>query len=255
MNYSVDLGGKVALVTGGSRGLGAAMSQGLAAAGARVVVASRERKSCEAVAVTIRERGGSALAVAADVADTAALDALLDAAYREYGRLDILVNNAGINNGFCPLAEIPTEDFDRVVAVNLRGPWYLASRAAPRMGAQGGGSIVNVISVGGLKPSAWLGPYAATKSALHALTKVMAQEWAPLGIRVNAIAPGSYHSDLFDRTAKAIPGFEEGAKASSAMKRIAATEEILGPLLYLTSDAASFTTGATLVADGGYLTL
>ena len=255
MNYSVRLDGKVALVTGGSRGLGAAMSRGLAASGARVVVASRDLGSCEALAKDIRAAGGEALAVGADTAAPGSLDALLDAAYAEYGRLDILVNNAGINVGFRPLSELSVDDFDAMVAVNLRGPWYLASRAAPRMGAQGGGSIVNVISVGGLKPSAWLGPYAATKAGLHALTKVMAQEWAPLQIRVNAIAPGSYHSDLFDGTAKALPGFEAGATQASVMKRVAATEEILGPLLYLVSDAASFTTGATLVADGGFLTL
>jgi NAD(P)-dependent dehydrogenase (short-subunit alcohol dehydrogenase family) len=255
VNYSVRLDGKVAIVTGGSRGLGAAMSRGLAAAGALVVLASRDERRCEELAAEIRGRGGEALAARADAADTGSLDALLDAAYREYGRLDILVNNAGINVGFRPLADLSVDDFDGMVAVNLRGPWYLASRAAPRMGAQGGGSIVNVISVGGLKPSAWLGPYAATKSGLHALTKVMAQEWAPLQIRVNAIAPGSYHSDLFDGTAKALPGFEEGATQASVMKRIAATDEILGPLLYLVSDAASFTTGATLVADGGFLTL
>ena len=255
MNYSVRLDGKVALVTGGSRGLGAAMSRGLAATGARVVVASRDGRRCEELAAEIRGQGGEALAVAADTADPGSLDALLDASYGEYGRLDILVNNAGINVGFRPLSELSVADFDDMVAVNLRGPWYLASRAAPRMGAQGGGSIVNVISVGGLKPSAWLGPYAATKAGLHALTKVMAQEWAPLQIRVNAIAPGSYHSDLFDGTAKALPSFEAGATQASVMKRVAATEEILGPLLYLVSDAASFTTGATLVADGGFLTL
>ena len=255
MNYSVRLDGKVAIVTGGSRGLGAAMSRGLAAAGARVVVASRDLASCEERTAEIRAAGGEALAARADAADTASLDALLDATYRAWGRLDILVNNAGINVGFRPLAELSTHDFDSMYAVNLRGPWYLASRAAPRMGAHGGGSIVNVISVGGLKPSAWLGPYAATKAGLHALTKVMAQEWAPLQIRVNAIAPGSYHSDLFDGTARALPGFEQGALQASAMKRIAATEEILGPLLYLVSDASSFTTGATLVADGGFLTL
>jgi len=255
VNYSVKLDAKVALVTGGSRGLGAAMSRGLAEAGARVVVASRDGASCEALAREIRGRGGAAHGVAADMADPPSLDALLDAAYREYGRLDILVNNAGINVGFRPLADLSVEDWDRMHAVNLRGPWYLASRAAPRMGKDGGGSIVNVISVGGLKPSGWLGPYAATKSGLHALTKVMAQEWAPLGIRVNAIAPGSYHSDLFDATAQTFPGFAEGATQASVMKRIAATEEILGPLFYLVSDASSFTTGATLVADGGFLTL
>ena len=255
MNYSVRLDGKVAIVTGGSRGLGAAMSRGLARSGAQVVVASRDLARCEELAAEIRGAGGEALAARADAADAGSLDALLDATYGAYGRLDILVNNAGINVGFRPLSELTTDDFDRMYAVNLRGPWYLASRAAPRMGEGGGGSIVNVISVGGLKPSAWLGPYAATKSGLHALTKVMAQEWAPLQIRVNAIAPGSHHSDLFDGNVRELPGFLEGATQASVMKRIAATEEILGPLFYLVSDASSFTTGTTLVPDGGFLTL
>lgn len=254
-NFEVDLSGRVALVTGGSRGLGEAMSRGLAAAGADVVVASRDLARCEAVAENVRKAGGRAMAAAADVAEPATLDALLDVVYAAHGRLDLLVNNAGINIGFRPLADVSIEDFDRMVAVNLRGPWYLASRAAPRMAEHGGGSIVNVISVGGLRPPGFLGPYAATKSGLHALTKVMAQEWGPLGIRVNAIAPGSYHSDLFDSTAKALPGFEDGAREASVMKRIADSDEILGPLLYLASEAASFTTGATLVADGGFLTL
>jgi NAD(P)-dependent dehydrogenase (short-subunit alcohol dehydrogenase family) len=255
VNYSVNLDGKVALVTGGSRGLGAAMSRGLARSGARVAVASRDVKRCEAVAEEIERVGGEALAVRADASDSASLAALLDAVYGAYGRLDILVNNAGIHVGFRPLSDLSPEDFDAIYAVNLRGPWYLASRAAPRMGGHGGGSIVNVLSVGGLKPPALLGFYAATKAGLHALTKVMAQEWAPLNVRVNAIAPGSYHSDLFDENARTLPGFLEGATRASPMQRVAATEEILGPLLYLVSDASSFTTGATLVADGGYLTL
>jgi len=254
-DYRVDLQGKVALVTGGSRGLGKAMSHGLAQAGARTVIASRDVECCNAVAEEIKEQGGEALALRADNADPASLEALLGAIYDAYGRLDILINNAGINIGFRQLSDITLEEFDRMYSVNLRGPWYLASRAAPRMAAHGGGSIVNVISVGGLKPPGYLGPYAATKSGLHALTKVMAQEWAPLGIRVNAVAPGSYHSDLFDGTAEQVPGFEDASREASVMKRIAATEEILGPILYLASDASSFTTGTTLVADGGFLTL
>lgn len=255
VNYSVDLEDKVAIVTGGSRGLGASMSRGLARAGARVVISSRKLDNCEELAKEIQSTGGTAIAVRSDAADLASLDALLEATYAAFGRLDILVNNAGINVGFRALSDLTPEKFDHVYHVNVRGPWYLASRAAPRMGAQGGGSIVNVISVGGLKPSGYLGPYAMTKSGLHALTKVMAQEWGPLGIRVNAIAPGPFHSDLFDDTCETVPGFEKASAQQTVMKRIADTDEILGPLFYLVSDASSYTTGATLVADGGYLTL
>jgi len=254
-NYQVDLTGKVVLITGGSRGLGKAMSIGLAGAGAKVVVASRDLESCEAVASKIAESGGKAVALAADTGDPASLDRLLDKSYEVFGRIDVLINNAGINCGFVGLDQLSVEQMDEMYRVNLRGPWYLASRAAPRMGKDGGGSIINVISVGGLKPPPFLGAYAATKSGLHALTKVMAQEWGGLGIRVNSLAPGSYHSDLFDGTEKEVPGFAQLALEASTMKRIAATEEILGPVLYLASDASSFTTGACMVADGGHLTL
>ncbi len=254
-NFQVDLAGKVVLITGGSRGLGKAMSVGLAAAGASVVIASRDLDCCEDLASTIRESGGKALAIAADTADIPSLDILLDKTYQQFGKIDVLINNAGINIGFVGLDNVTVEQMDEMYHVNLRGPWYLASRAAPRMGEHGGGSIINVISVGGLKPPPCLGPYAATKSGLHALTKVMAQEWGALNVRVNSLAPGSYHSDLFDGTEAEMPGFEALATEASTMKRVADTEEILGPVMYLASDASSFTTGACLVADGGHLTL
>jgi NAD(P)-dependent dehydrogenase (short-subunit alcohol dehydrogenase family) len=253
--YQVDLKGKVALVTGGSRGLGRAMVLGLARAGADVVIASRKLPKCEEVAAEVRALGREALAVSAHAGQMEGLDALLEATYARFGRLDILVNNAGTNPVTAGLSDLTPELFQKVFEVNTKGPWYLASRAAPRMAKHGGGSIINVISVGGLKPPAYQGFYAASKAALHALTKVMAAEWAPLGIRVNAIAPGSYHSDLFDNSAAQLPGFEEGSKQACLQKRIAETDEIIGSLMYLASDMSSYTTGSTLVADGGYLVL
>jgi NAD(P)-dependent dehydrogenase (short-subunit alcohol dehydrogenase family) len=123
------------------------------------------------------------------------------------------------------------------------------------MGRHGGGVIINVISVSGLKPYATQGFYSASKAALHALTRVMAAEWASINVRVNALAPGSFHSDMFDRAARILPGFEQGSRDASLQKRIAATEEIVGSVLYLASDMSSFTTGSTLVADGGLLVL
>lgn len=253
MTDSVDMTGKVVLITGGSRGLGKAMSLGLAAAGASVVVASRKLDSCQAVVDAIVEGGGKALAVSAHTGDTGQLDALIESAYQVYGRVDVLINNAGINPAMGALSDLEPSLFDKMFAVNLRGPWYLASRLAPRMAEHGGGSIINIISVSGLRPAAYQGFYSASKAALDALTRVMAQEWASMGIRVNSIAPGSYHSDLFDVSAAAIPGFEQAARSASLMDRIAASEEILGPVLYLASDASSYTTGTCLVADGGYL--
>lgn len=253
--YQVNLEGKVALVTGGSRGLGRAMVLGLARAGADVVIASRKLAGCEQVAAEVQAMGRQALAVSAHAGQMESLDALLEASYQRFGRLDILINNAGTNPVTAGLSDLTPELFQKVFEVNTKGPWYLASRAAPRMAQHGGGSIINVISVGGLKPPAYQGFYAGSKAALHALTKVMAAEWAHIGIRVNAIAPGSYHSDLFDVSAAQLPGFEEGSKAACVQKRIAETEEILGPVMYLASDMSSYTTGATLVADGGYLVL
>lgn len=253
--YDIDLQGRVALVTGGSRGLGRAMVLGLARAGADVVIASRRLEACERVADEVRTLGRQALAVSAHAGQPESLDGLLDATWARFGRLDILVNNAGTNPVTAGLSALTPALFRKVFEVNTQGPWYLASRAAPRMARHGGGSIVNVISVAGLKPPAYQGFYAASKAALHALTQVMAAEWAPLGVRVNALAPGAYRSDMFDAAARLLPGFEEGSKAASLMKRVAATDEIVGPLLYLVSPMGSFTTGSTLVADGGHMVL
>ena len=243
--------GKVVLITGGSRGLGRAMSIGFAAEGAQVVVASRKLDACQAVVDDIQAAGGDALACAAHMGRTEDLDALITAAYDHYGRVDILVNNAGINIGMTPLADTSTDVFDKMVDVNLKGPWYLASRIAPRMGEQGGGCVINVLSVAALITPPYMGMYAATKAALGALTEVMAQEWAGWNIRVNALAPGSYHSDLTDGAIAAVPGYEQGMIDAALIPRIAATEEILNPVFYLASEA--FTTGITLVADGGLM--
>jgi NAD(P)-dependent dehydrogenase (short-subunit alcohol dehydrogenase family) len=249
---SIDLSGKVALVTGGSRGLGRAMCLGLARAGADVVVASRKLEPCQAVAREIGSLGRQALAVAAHTGRTEDLDALIEAAWARFGRVDILVNNAGINPQGGGLSDLSPALFQKIFEVNTRGPWYLASRLAPKMAGHGGGSIINVISVAGLRPPAYQGFYAATKAALNALTAVMAQEWAPLNIRVNSLAPGSYHSDLFDAAAQS-PEFLQGALDAALMHRVADTEEIVGPLLYLASEQSSYTTGTTLITDGGYI--
>ena len=231
------------------------MVLGLARAGADVVIASRKLAGCEEVAAEVQAMGRGALAVSAHAGQMESLDALLDAAYARFGRIDVLINNAGTNPVTAGLSDLTPDLFQKVFEVNTKGPWYLASRAAPRMAQHGGGSIINVISVGGLKPSAYQGFYAATKAALQALTKVMAAEWAQMGIRVNALAPGSYHSDMFDKSAAVLPGFTEGSIAATLQKRIADTDEILGPVMYLASDMSSYTTGTTLIADGGYLVL
>ena len=243
--------GKVVVVTGGSRGLGRAMSLGFAREGAHVVVASRKLDACQAVVAQIEAGGGQALAHAAHMGKVADLDALIEATYAHFGRVDILVNNAGINVALGPLSDISTDAFDKMVDVNLKGPWYLASRLAPRMGKHGGGCVINVLSVAALCTPAYSGIYAATKAALKALTEVMAQEWAQWDIRVNALAPGSYHSDLTDGAIAALPDYAEGMVTAALIPRIAETEEILNPVFYLATEG--FTTGITLVADGGLM--
>ena len=243
--------GKVVLVTGGSRGLGRAISTGFAAEGAKVIVASRKLAVCEEVVQEIEAAGGEALAVAAHMGNTEDIDRLIETAYERCGRVDILVNNAGINVALGPLSDITTSAFDKMIEVNLKGPWYLASRLAPKMGEDGGGCVINLLSVAAMITPAYSGLYAATKAGLKALTEVMAQEWADWNIRVNALAPGSYHSDLTDGAIAAIPGYEEGMVGAALIPRIAATEEILNPVFYLASE--SYTTGITLVADGGLM--
>lgn len=251
--YTVDLKGKVALVTGGSRGLGQAMVMGLAQAGADVVIASRKLDACEEVAAEAAALGVTALPVSCHTGDPASIDNLISTIWERFGRLDILVNNAGINPSTAPLCDLEHGLFQKVLDVNLLGPWYLASRAAPKMRDNGGGSIINVISVGGIKPSPTQGTYAASKAALSALTRVMAAEWAPWGIRVNDLAPGSHRSTMFDNAAAHFPGFEDGAKQQSFLKRIAETDEIVGSVIYLASGMSSFATGMTLISDGGYV--
>ena len=252
--HNIDLSGKVALITGGSRGLGRAMSLGLAKAGADIIVASRKLEACEAVCEEVRACGRRAVAIAAHAGDCASLDTLISQALEAMGKVDILINNAGINPAFGELSALEPAMFDKMVDVNLKGPWYLASRLAPHMAKSGGGSIINVISVSGLKPSALMGFYATTKAALNAMTKVMAAEWADKNIRVNALAPGTYLTDMVKNSFQ-VPGFEEATLQSNLQKRIADADEILGPVLYLASDLGRYTTGSTVVADGGFMVL
>ncbi len=248
-----DLTGKVVLVTGGSRGLGKAISLGLADAGADIIVASRKLDNCQAVVKEIEAKGRKALAVAAHTGKYEEIDRLVKLSFEHFGRVDIVINNAGINPAAGAITDVTPEAFQKTLEVNTLGPWYLAAKLAPEMARQGGGVIINVISVSGLRGAMGQGAYGASKAALQSLTQTMAIEWAPLNIRVNAIAPGSYHSDLMDGAIAAIPEFEAGAKAASLQKRIANSEEILGPILYLASDASAYTTGSTLLTDGGYM--
>jgi NAD(P)-dependent dehydrogenase (short-subunit alcohol dehydrogenase family) len=247
-----DLSGKVALVTGATRGLGRAMAEGLARAGAAVAVNSRKPEACQAAAREIAEKSGRAtLAAPCHVSEWDALAPMLERVYAHFGRLDVLVNNAGINPVPTPIERMTQEYWDKLQAVNVKGPLRLSQLAAPLMAKGGGGSIIQVISVGAYLGGPATGAYAAGKAALRSLTKVMAAEWAPIGVRVNALAPGSFMTDMM-RGAAQMPGYLEGAANLSFQKRIAEPEEIAGAAVFLASRASSFVTGTVLTVAGGF---
>ncbi len=247
-----DLSGKVALVTGATRGLGRAMAEGLAQAGASVAVNSRKRDACEAAAKEITEQTGrETFAAPCHVSDWDALAPLVDSVYERFGRIDVLVNNAGINPTPKPVAQMTQDYWDKLQAVNVKGPLRLSQLVAPRMGEQGGGSIIQVITVGAYIGGPGMSAYTSGKAALRNLTKVMAAEWASLGVRVNAIAPGSFMTDMM-KGASALPGFLDGAANMSYQRRIAEPEEIVGATVFLASRASSFVTGTVLTVAGGF---
>jgi len=244
----LDLRGRVAVVTGGSRGLGAAIVRAYAAHGADVVIASRKLDACEALAVEIREQTGQrALGVACHVGRWSDCDALADAAYAEFGRVDVLVNNAGMSPLYPSLDQVSEELFDKVIGVNLKGPFRLAARIGARMKQAGSGSIINVSSIAAVTPSPIEVPYAAAKAGLNNLTVALARVFAP-EVRVNCIMPGPFLTDI----SKAWPpGMLERMKESIPLRRGGEPEEVIGAALYLASDAASYTTGAVIKIDGG----
>lgn len=244
-----DLLRKVALVTGGGRGLGLEITRGLARAGADVVIASRKIEACEAAAQEVRALGRRALAHACHVGRWDELDGLVSAAYAAFGKVDILVNNAGMSPAAPSLTAITEDLFDKVVAVNFKGPFRLAALVGERMAAGDGGSIINISSTGSIRPQPNSAPYGGAKAALNAVTVALARGYGPK-VRVNAVLAGPFDTDI----AKSwTPEQRElyVRQMGSALQRIGAPEEIVGAVLYLASDAASFTTGALLRVDGG----
>lgn len=243
-----DLTGKVALVTGGSRGLGEQMARAFAAAGADVVIASRKLENCERVAAEIGQATGrAALPYSCHVGRWDELPGLVDATYHRFGHLDVLVNNAGMSPVYPDLGSVSEQLFDSVVNLNLKGPFRLCALAGPRMAADGGGSIINVSSTGSIRPNEAIIPYAAAKAGLNTMTAALAGALGPT-VRVNCLMAGPFLTDA--AAGWDMEGFEQGAR-SHALQRIGAPDEIVGAALYLASDASSYTSGATLRVDGG----
>jgi NAD(P)-dependent dehydrogenase (short-subunit alcohol dehydrogenase family) len=243
-----SLAGKVAVVTGGSRGLGREMVTAYAAHGAHVVIASRKLESCETLADEITSQHGvRALPVACNVSDWSQCDALVEAVYGEFGRVDILVNNAGLSPLYPSLDEVSEALWDKVIGVNLKGPFRLSAAIGTRMAAADGGCILNISSIASIRPDAISLPYAAAKAGLNALTEGLAQAFGPT-VRVNGIICGPFDTDISLAWPDEVRTMVE---SRIAQRRVGRPAEVVGAALHLTSDASTYTTGALLRVDGG----
>ncbi|MDY0000375.1 MAG: SDR family oxidoreductase [Polyangia bacterium] len=245
-----SLQGKIALVTGASRGIGEAIAVAYAEAGADVAITARKAESLDKTAERIRTLGRRCLPVAAHNARSEELRAMVDRVLAELGPIDVLVNNAGTNPVFAPIALVEEEAWDKIFAINLKGAFLLSKWVAEGMMERGRGSIVNVASLAGLKPAMGLGAYGVSKAGVIMLTKVCAAEWAPSGVRVNCLAPGLVET-RFSKVLIETPAIHEEALRGIPLGRHGQPEEMVGPALFLASDASSYVTGHVLFADGG----
>jgi NAD(P)-dependent dehydrogenase (short-subunit alcohol dehydrogenase family) len=250
MDPAFNLTGRVAVVTGGSRGLGHAISQGLARAGATVAVASRKIAACEALAEELIAAGGQASAHAFDAASWEDCDRLFAEVTERWGGAQILVNNAGKSPVEPSSLETSQAAFDHIVAVNLRSAFRLSALFGTQMAAKDGGAIINISSTGSLRPEPSFAPYAAAKAGLNTLTACFAKEYGPK-VRVNTVMPGPFHTDGTKSWSRS-DGFARHAEANMPLGRGGEPEEIVGAILYLASDLSSYVTGACLTVDGGH---
>lgn len=247
-----DLSGKVAIVTGSSQGIGKAIARGLAEQGAKVVVSSRKQESVDAVATEFNADGLETVGIQCHIGHTQQRQSLITKTIEKYGRIDILVNNAAINPYYGPLEGSDEAVFDKIMAVNVKAPWLLSNLALPHMKKNGGGSIINISSVEGLRPGFGLGLYSATKAALIMLTKNQAKEWGRYGVRANVLCPGLIKTKFSQglwTDEKLVSDFTKALP----LNRIAAPDEMAGMVMLLASDAGSYMTGGVYVADGGYM--
>ena len=245
-----DLTGKVAVITGSSKGIGRAIAERMAEHGAKVVISSRKTDACDAVARTIVERGGEATAIPCHIARKNELQALVDRTIALWGGIDVLVCNAAVNPYLGPAAGASDEVYERIMGANVRSNFWLCNMVLPQMAERGGGSIIIISSIGGLRGSAQLGLYAISKAADLQLARNICVEWGPKNIRANAIAPGLVRTD-FARALWEDPALYRKRTRGTPLQRIGEPDEIAGAAVFLASPAGSFVTGHTLVIDGG----
>jgi NAD(P)-dependent dehydrogenase (short-subunit alcohol dehydrogenase family) len=250
MKNPFDLKGQVALITGSSRGIGRSIAEIMAAMGAKVVVSSRKAPACEEVASAIRKQGGEAHVIPCNIGRREEVEALVKGTLDKYGKLDALVCNAAVNPYYGPLAGISDDQFDKIMATNIKSNLWLANLAIPGMAAQGGGTVTIISSIGGIRGSNILGAYGISKAADFALARALAVEWGPKNIRVNCIAPGLVKTDF----AKALWEDEANLQrrlVTTPLRRIGEPEDIGGIAAFLAAPAGAFITGQVIVADGG----
>ncbi|MCA1961189.1 MAG: SDR family oxidoreductase [Desulfomonile sp.] len=251
MSYHPDLKGKVAIVTGGGKGIGRAIALGLGASGAKVVTAARTSQEIEAVAEEIRSMGGDAMAKMTDLTSSEQIEALVQFTLDAYGGIDILVNNAA-RSFLRPLIDLREDGFDKIFSTNVKAPFLLGRAVAKIMMGRGGGRIINITTTGAERGGPMMGAYFASKAALKMLTMCMAVEWAPMNILVNAVGPGMTKTQ-FSMPLWTNPELERQLTARIPQARLGEPEDIVGAVLFLCSDAANYITGQTIYVDGGTL--
>ncbi len=245
-----DLSGKTAVITGASKGIGLSMAQAFGQQGANVVISSRKQEACDDVAAAFQGDGINAAGIACHMGDQAQIDALVQKSVELFGSIDILVNNAATNPIFGAVEDADAGAFDKIMNVNVKGPWALCKAAYPHL-KEVNGSVINISSIEGLTPGFGLGLYSVSKSALIALTKVMAREWGKDGIRANVICPGLVDTK-FSEALTSNDKILQHVQSKQALQMLAQPEDMAGLALYLGSDAAAFITGGVFTADGGY---